>query len=657
MRKGAHSFCEEPFFCIFTGYKSICMAYNGLNEFVEKLEASGELIRIKEYVSPIYEIAEITDRFCKQPNGGKAILFENTGTSFPVLTNAFGSDKRIAMALGITDMKEVSVELDSLFRTMASPKQSVLDKIRLLPTLRKVARWLPKSVAGKGLCQQIIHTSPNLSVLPVIKSWPHDGGAFVTLPMVNTKDPNTGVRNVGMYRMQILSGNETGMHWHRHKTGARHYAEYKKLGKQMPIAVALGGDPVYTYAATAPLPDNVDEYLLAGFLRKKPVKLVKGITVDIEVPYDADIVIEGYVDTSEELIWEGPFGDHTGFYSLADWYPKFHVTCITHKRNAIYPATVVGVPPMEDVYLAKATERIFLSPIKIAMLPEVVDMFLPQEGVAHNIALLKINKTYPGQAYKVANALWGAGQMMFNKVIVVVSSDIDIRNMSEVGKVFALNFDVRTDFFIGRGPLDILDHASEKPGIGGKLLIDITEKFPEEQGVNVAISNGDSLTPSSEIASKVKQLVYGYSDKPYSLGFPVLVLSIDKGKGAAVRYIANEVALLLHGNLPKAIIFVDSDISIEIMTVVSWYASGNIDPARDCFTVNSLDEQILIIDGTRKNFKVDNFPRDWPNVVLTDKETIKYVDEKWADYYIGPLLSSPSLTFFDSQFGDKAIND
>ncbi|MDD4672480.1 MAG: menaquinone biosynthesis decarboxylase [Bacteroidales bacterium] len=631
------------------------MDYIGLNQFVSKLEASGELLRVKEYVNPIYEIAEITDRICKQSNGGKAILFENTGTSFPVLTNAFGSDKRMAMALDINDIKEVSAELDSLFKAVTSPKQSLLEKIRMLPTLRKVARWLPKSVSGKGLCQQVIHTSPNLSTLPVIKSWPHDGGPFVTLPMVNTKDPNTGVRNVGMYRMQIISENETGMHWHRHKTGARHYAEYKKLGKRMPLAVALGGDPVYTYAATAPMPDNVDEYLLAGFLRKKTVKLVKGITVDIEVPYDADIVIEGYVDTSEDLIWEGPFGDHTGFYSLADWYPKFHVTCITHKRNAIYPATVVGVPPMEDVYIAKATEQIFLSPIKTAMLPEVVDMFLPQEGVAHNIALVKINKTYPGQAHKVGNGLWGAGQMMFNKIMVVLSSDIDIRDMNAVGKVFAQNFESKTDFFIGKGPLDVLDHASEQPGVGGKLLIDITEKLPEEQGESVINTGGNSTAPSSGIAAKVKRLVFGYSDQPYSFGFPVLVLSIDKGKGSIVRDLANDIAQLLCDSVPKVVIFVDYDIPIDTMHLVVWYASGNVDPARDCFIVSCADEQVLIIDGTRKSYKSDNFSRDWPNVVTADKKTIKYVDQKWADYNIGPLLSSPSLTFFDTQFGDDVI--
>ena len=633
------------------------MAYSGLTHFVENLEAAGELLRIKEYVNPVYEIAEITDRICKQPDGGKAILFENTGSPFPVLTNAFGSDKRVAMALGISHMEEVSEELDSLFKTMASPKQSVLDKIRIIPTLRKVARWLPKSVSGKGLCQQVIHTHPNLSILPVLKSWPHDGGPFVTLPMVNTIDPDTGVRNVGMYRMQIFSENETGMHWHRHKTGARHYAAYKKRGEQMPIVVALGGDPVYTYAATAPLPDNIDEYLLAGFLRKKPVKLVKGITVDIEVPYDADIVIEGYVDTSEDLVWEGPFGDHTGFYSLADWYPKLHVTCITHKRNAIYPATVVGVPPMEDVYLAKATESIFLSPIKIAMLPEVVDMYLPQEGVAHNIAIVKINKTFPGQAHKVANGMWGAGQMMFNKIMIVLSSDIDIRNLKEVGVIVSQHFNVNTDFLIGKGPLDVLDHASERPGLGGKLLIDITEKLPEEEIEGVVNKGGGVIPPYAGVVSEVKNLVSGYSDLPYSFGFPILILSVDKAKGAVVRELARDAGHILQRNAPKAIVFIDSDISIDIMHLVAWYASGNVDPARDCFTVNSVDNKILIFDGTRKSFKNDNFSRDWPNVVQSDKNTIKIVDKKWPDYKIGPFIISPSLTFFDMQFGNNAIFD
>jgi len=267
----------------------------------------------------------------------------------------------------------------------------------MLPKLSQVASWMPTSIGGKGKCQEVIMKNPDLNKLPILKCWPADGGKFITFPMVHTIDPVTGIRNVGMYRMQVFEPGLTGMHWHRHKTGARHFEEYKKLGKKMPIAVAIGGDPVYTYAATAPMPDNFDEYMLAGFLRKKKVELVKCLTQDIEVPADADFVIEGYVDPEEDFIWEGPFGDHTGFYSLADWFPKFHISCITHRKDAIYPTTIVGIPPQEDAYIAKATERIFLAPIKLTMLPELIDMDIPVAGVAHNLTIVKIEKSFPGR--------------------------------------------------------------------------------------------------------------------------------------------------------------------------------------------------------------------------------------------------------------------
>jgi 4-hydroxy-3-polyprenylbenzoate decarboxylase len=274
----------------------------------------------------------------------------------------------------------------------------------------------------------VIHGDSDLTILPVLKTWSRDGGPFITFPQVITIDPVSGIRNVGMYRMQVFEKNLTGMHWHKHKTGARHFNAYKKLGKIMPVAVALGGDPVLTYAATAPLPDNIDEYLLAGFLRKKRVKLVKAVTQDIDVPEEADIIIEGYIDPSEDFIYEGPFGDHTGFFSLADWYPKFHVTCITHKKNAVYPATVVGIPPMEDAWIAKATERIFLTPIKLTMIPELEDMNIPDVGVAHNLTMVSYRKSFSGQSGKIMNALWGAGQMMFNKILITFDSDVQLEN-------------------------------------------------------------------------------------------------------------------------------------------------------------------------------------------------------------------------------------
>ena len=408
------------------------MAYKSLSQFIDYLEKEDELIRIKEYVDPELQITEIVDRLSKSENGGKAILFENTGTDFPVLINAMGSQKRMCMSLGVETLDDFGKEIENLFTDLTGPKTSIFDKLKLLPSLSKISSLMPKSISGKTKSQKIIIENPNLSKLPVLKCWPEDGGPFITLPMVITKDPVSGIRNVGMYRMQIFDKNLTGMHWHKHKVGARHFDEYRKLGKKMPVAVALGGDPAYTYAATAPVPDNVDEFLLAGFLRKQKVELVKCIIQDIEVPADADIITEGYIDPQEDFIWEGPFGDHPGFYSLADWYPKLHVTCITHRKNAIYPATIVGVPPMEDAWIGKATERIFLAPIRLAMLPEIIDYSLPFEGVAHNMTVVKIHKTYPGQALKVMNAMWGDDQMMFNKIMIFVDQDIDIHNYKEL---------------------------------------------------------------------------------------------------------------------------------------------------------------------------------------------------------------------------------
>src|SRR6187399_1513759 len=357
------------------------MAYRNLQHFIDTLEKSGELIRIKTFVDPKLEMAEITDRMSKQPGGGKALLSENTGYDFPVLMNAYGSEGRMCLALGVRHLDDVAKEIENLFKLLSAPKEGILDKLKMLPKLSQFASWMPTVKSGKGECQEIVMREPDITKLPVITCWPKDGGPFVTLPVINTKDPNTGIRNVGLYRMQVFAPDLTGMHWHKHKVSAKHFSEYKKLHKRMPVSVALGGDPVYTYAATAPLPENVDEYMLAGFLRKKKVELVQCLTQDAQVPADADIIIEGYIDPEEDFILEGPFGDHTGYYSLADMYPKFHITCITHKAGAIYPSTIVGIPPQEDAWLGKATERIFLVPIKMTMVPEIIDMELPVHGV------------------------------------------------------------------------------------------------------------------------------------------------------------------------------------------------------------------------------------------------------------------------------------
>ncbi|MBO5758581.1 MAG: UbiD family decarboxylase, partial [Rikenellaceae bacterium] len=368
--------------------------YTSLQTFIDRLAAAGELVEVDAKVDPVFEIREIADRMSKAPDGGKALLFKNTGTEFPLLINMFGSERRMAMALGTESLEQIPQRIDSVVRTVLSPRSGLMQKAR---TALQATRWLPRKTRRRGECQQVVWTGDDIDLgkLPILLSAPCDGGRFVTLPMVNTVDPTTGVRNVGMYRMQVVDRNTTAMHWQIHKTGERHYRAYQQAGiRRMPVSVCLGGDPAYTFAATAPMPDGMDEYLLAGFLRGKPVRLVKCLTNDIYVPSDCDFVIEGWVDTTEPKMVEGPFGDHTGFYSLEDEYPLFHITAITHRRGAVYPATIVGVPPMEDAYIAKASERIFLAPIRLVMQPEIRDMWMPEAGVAHNLAVVSIAESY-----------------------------------------------------------------------------------------------------------------------------------------------------------------------------------------------------------------------------------------------------------------------
>ncbi|MGI5912046.1 MAG: menaquinone biosynthesis decarboxylase [Syntrophomonadaceae bacterium] len=452
------------------------MAYKDLREFIERLEQEGELIRVAVEVDSELEIAEITDRVSKKH--GPALLFEKVrGFDIPVLTNAYGSEKRMAMSLQVKQLDDISREIMDIIEITDNIPKTMADKIKILPRLAQISSFIPRIVKS-GSCQEVIERAPSLENIPVLKCWPKDAGRFITLPQVYTKDPESGKRNLGMYRLQIFDKQTTGMHWHMHHDGASNYQKNCNKGLPTEVAVALGGDPAITYAATAPLPKDMDELIFAGFLRKKPVELVKCQTVDLEVPADAEIIIEGYVDPFERKI-EGPFGDHTGYYSLADEYPVFHVQCITHRKNPIYPATIVGKPPQEDCYLALATERIFLPLLKF-QLPEIVDMHLPMEGVFHNCVLVSIRKAFPGHARKVMSSLWGMGQMMFAKFIVIVDEDVNVQNTSEVlWKVFN-NVDPRRDTMIVDGPLDVLDHSAPLPLVGSKMGIDATKKWITE---------------------------------------------------------------------------------------------------------------------------------------------------------------------------------
>lgn len=629
------------------------MAYKSLSEFISALEHEGELVRIQRFVNPELEITEITDRESKKEGGGKALLFENTGTKFPVLTNAMGSDKRIAMALSSTDVISIGEEIESLIKKVTSPANSLFDKLRLLPTLYDVSTWMPKTKGGRGACQEVICKEPDLSQIPVLKCWPADGGRFVTLPMVITRDLESGIRNVGMYRMQIFDKDLTGMHWHRHKVGARHYNQYKEAGKRMPVAVAIGGDPVYTYSATAPMPDNVDEFMLAGFLRKKKVSLVKCITNDLEVPEDCDFVIEGYVDPAEEYIWEGPFGDHTGFYSLANWYPRFHVTCITHKRKAVYPATIVGIPPQEDAYIAKATERIFLPLIRFTMLPEIEDMFIPPVGVAHNLTMVSINKTFPGQALKVANSLWGAGQMMFNKLLCVLDSDVDIYNKDSVLRLFSERVSPVNDIYISYGPLDVLDHSSDSFGYGSKACFDLTEKYTEE---NRDIERNDrSAEVDENSVSAISDSIVSVNSDFIKEGYSFLLISVDKSKGQSAKEIIKGLVDSDVTTAAKFVIVLDAETESMTDNIIAWLILSNIDAKRDFIIKQETDQ--LFVDATFKSSTVDGFKRDWPNVVTSADDTISVVDSYVSELNLGSNFESPSKNIKVLVKNNSAIAD
>jgi 4-hydroxy-3-polyprenylbenzoate decarboxylase len=496
------------------------MAFESFRAFLNRLETAGELRRVPQPVATELEITELADREMKKPGGGQALLLEKPTVKgqvspFPLAINALGSQRRMAMSLGANTIDEVAADLGSLVK--AKPPTSFKEALSLLGTALDLRHAKPK-VVKDGPCKEVIHrfeaphtrtepwpkardilkvgqashlspvpqdaedrrdACPTLLNLPIQKCWPLDGGRFITLPGVVTRDPDTGERNVGMYRMQVYDEHTTGIHWQLQKVGARHGRRYYETGTRMPVAVFLGGDPAFTFCATAPLPDGLDEFMLAGYLRKKATELVRCETSDLEVPANADFVLEGYVDPKEPLREEGPFGDHTGYYSLPDLYPVFHLTAITHRKDAVYPATIVGVPPMEDFYIGSASVKLFLPILKMTF-PELVDLALPPEGVFHNLVFVSIKKTYPMQAFKIMHGLWGMGQMMFTKYIVVVDDDVDVHNTREVLFRLCANTDPQRDAIFTKGPADVLDHATSELAIGSKMGIDATHKLPGE---------------------------------------------------------------------------------------------------------------------------------------------------------------------------------
>ncbi len=604
--------------------------YKSLVEFVNRLESAGELIRIGTPVSSELEIAEITDRMVKSEGGGKALLFEKTDKGFPVLTNLYGSERRMAMALGVEQLSDISERFDALIGTVTSPKENFIDKLRLLPLLGEASQWFPRKKSGRGECQQVVleGEEAKLSILPILKCWPHDGGRFVTLPMVHTVDPERGIRNVGMYRMQVFDDHTTGMHWHRHKTGARHYELYKSRGERMPVSVAIGGDPVYAYSATAPVPDGIDEYLLAGLLRGKPVKLVKCITNDIYVPEDCDFVIEGYVDPTEDKVLEGDFGDHTGFYSLTDCYPKFHITAITHRKNAVYPATIVGIPPQEDAYIAMATERIFLAPIRLVMQPEVEDMYMPSAGTQHNITIISMRQLYERQASKVALGLWGAGQMMFNKYLLLTPASTNIRSEEDMAWLMC-NCDLRKSLIRSEGIYDVLDHATATCGYGGKIALDLTNVAEREE----KITFDNNALPEGVVADTTLLDKWG-----------ALLLFADND----MKIEASELAKAAKCNY---IVIFDRRAEKMNANELLWLGAANTEPTRDITLCGST----LVMDARAKRPNAnDENPSRWPNIVTADEKTIHLVDSRWTEYGIGEFIASPSERYSALKLSDGA---
>jgi len=606
------------------------MNYPSLREFIDRLEFENELIRIQECVSPVLEIAEITDRVSKQSGGGKALLFENVeGSSMPVLINAFGSKKRMNAALGTQDLEEIAERIDSYLKI--PPPVTLFDKAKLLPMLLEAAQFPPKLIGGaKAPCQEVVHLNNNvdLNQIPILQCWPSDAGRFITFPIVINRSVDRKVKNVGLYRMQIYDSRTTGMHWHIHKDGAHFFHEYRKQNKVMEVAVVIGADPASCYAASAPLPYGIDEFLLSGFIRKKSVPLVKCKTVSLEVPASAEIVLEGYIDPSEMRL-EGPFGDHTGYYSQDGDYPVFHITAITHRKDPIYLTTIVGKPPQEDFYLGRATERIFL-PLLRTQLPEIIDMDMPVEGVFHNCVIVSIDKRFPMQSRRLMSALWGLGQMSFVKIIITVDPIVDVHNYAEVIKLLLNKINFKHDLFFSEGVLDVLNHASDHMLYGSKLGIDLTEKVEGEPGFGESIQAEvkSSSTPSiEEVKSYFPELAdcrfFNIDAQP-----TVLFVALNKTRANQTKEFIETFFSESNFLWANILIVLEGHVDIENNSMIMWKVFNNLDPKRDFYFKGDR----LGVDATKK-YKEEGYQQNWPEEIEMSEEIKTRVDSKWNSMF------------------------
>jgi 4-hydroxy-3-polyprenylbenzoate decarboxylase len=613
------------------------MAYRDLQHFIEVLRKENELIDVYEEVDSNLEITEISDRIMKSTIQNKALLFHHVKNSpYPVLINAFGSLKRMSKSLEVENLKSIS---DVIHDFMDFSNYKTLPKqIKSIPKLSRLYFSFPRKVK-RAACQEVVE-EPKLSEIPILKCWPLDGGQFVTLPLVITKDPETGMQNMGMYRLQVYDDKTTGMHWHWHKDGRDIYDKYRKLGiKKMPVSVAIGADPATVYSAIAPLPKMIDEMMLASFLRKKPLPIVKCKTNELYVPANSEFILEGYVNITEDLRLEGPFGDHTGYYSLPDMYPVFHVEKVTRKKKPVYHATIVGVPPMEDSYLGLATEEIFLPLMKIPV-PEIKDLHMPFEGVNHNCAIISIEKKFPKHAFKSINSCWGNGQMMYEKLICVVDEGTDTHNYPSIFWQFVDHINLSEDLIITEGPLDALDHSSKRPFFGSRLGIDLTKKLPQEtidisdlekKYLHLNEVNQDELL--KQLQAQFPQIIdirLPQNDEFYK----VLIVKIDKQSIHDVSTINHYIRELNNCHF-KLIAYIDQTTDIHNNHQIFWRIFNNIDAKRDLnidqLTVCDRIFHVASIDATRK-LPEENGGREWPEDIIMSETIVKRVNEKWGQY-------------------------
>ncbi len=607
------------------------LRFTDLRDFLKLLEQRGELLRVTEPVNTELEMSTIADRAVKE--GGPALLFEHPvgpdgrRLEIPVVMNLYGTRRRMAWALGVDDLNDIGGRLRKLIDVQLGG--GLMGLLSNLPKLREVASLPPKRVRNAPV-QQVVWRGDeiDLSRIPVLKTWPQDGGPFVTLPLVVSRDPLEGDLNIGMYRMQVLDKTTTAMHWQRHKTGARHFENARKAGVRLEVAVALGGDPALTYAATAPLPPipGLNEYSLTGFLRGRSIELVKGLTVDLEVPANAEIVLEGYVDPSEDLVTEGPFGDHTGFYTLPDLYPAFHVTAVTMRESPHYPATVVGRPPMEDAYLIEASERIFLVPAQLIM-PELLDYHLPPAGIAHNLVNVRIDKRFPGHAYKVANGLLGLGQMMFAKMILVSDDEnVPVNDHKAFWRAVLAKAVPGRDSQFAKGPIDVLDHSSRTFGYGSKLILDGTTKTAEEGGDVAWQPNPERAAAALPSHAEV------FDQHQHAGGF--WFITTRKQRAGQGRHVGEWAARQQTAKGTRLIAVLDHLTDPRDFEDAIWTMLNNIDPERDVQIVDDTfgSGPVFVVDGTPK-LESEGFQRGWPEKLVMDAEVEKRVDELWPKIF------------------------